>query len=118
VSRDGGATWTAPVDQPALVEPVCQASIFRTSWPQGGRAGLILFSNPAHPGNRVLLTVRGSIDDAQTWPGNLVLHEGPAAYSCLVRIDDATAGCLYERGESGPYERITFATFNPTSLRP
>jgi sialidase-1 len=65
-----------------------------------------------------LLTVRGSIDDAQTWPGKLVLHEGPAAYSCLVRIDDATAGCLYERGESGPYERITFATFKPTSLRP
>jgi sialidase-1 len=118
VSHDGGATWTAPVDQPALVEPVCQASIFRYSWPQGSGAGLILFSNPAHPRNRVSLTVRGSIDDAQTWPGKLVLHEGPAAYSCLVRIDDATAGCLYERGKSGPYERITFATFNPTSLRP
>jgi sialidase-1 len=117
-SRDGGATWTAPVDQPELVEPVCQASILRHAWPQAGRNGLILFSNPAAPKVRVALTVRGSIDDARSWPGKLVLHAGPAAYSCLVRVDDTIAGCLYERGEKGPYEKITFATFNTAALRP
>lgn len=118
LSRDGGATWTGPVDQPELVEPVCQASILRHAWPQNDRPGLILFSNPADPKVRVALTVRGSIDDARTWPGKLVLHEGPSAYSCLVRLDDRVAGCLYERGEKGPYEKITFATFNAASLRP
>jgi sialidase-1 len=35
LSRDGGATWTDPVDQPELIEPVCQASILRHAWPQG-----------------------------------------------------------------------------------
>ncbi len=117
-SQDGGLTWTAPVDQPELVEPVCQASILRQSWPRAGRSGLILFSNPADPKLRIALTVRGRSDDAKTWPGKLVLHQGPAAYSCLVRLDDDTAGCLYERGEKGPYEKITFATFQASSLQP
>ena len=117
-SRDGGLTWTAPVDHPELVEPVCQASILRHTWPRAGRAGLILFSNPADPKLRVALTVRGSSDDARTWPAKLVLHAGPAAYSCLVRLDEATAACLYERGEKSPYEKITFATFKTSDLQP
>lgn len=117
LSRDGGLTWTAPAHQPELVEPVCQASILRHSWPQANRPGLILFSNPAHPKTRVALTVRGSIDDANTWPGKLVLHEGPSAYSCLVRLDDNTAACFYERGDKGPYEKITFATFPANALK-
>lgn len=117
-SLDGGLTWTAPADQPELVEPVCQASILRQQWPQRNQPGLILFSNPADAKARVALTVRGSVDDAKTWPGKLVLHEGPSGYSCLVRLDDTTAGCLYERGDKGPYERITFATFPAAALRP
>ena len=117
LSRDGGVTWTAPADQPALVEPVCQASIIRQTWPRAQSPGLILFSNPADPKARVALTVRGSVDDGQTWPGKLVLHKGPAAYSCLVRVNDATAGCLYERGDKGAYEKITFATFPAADLR-
>lgn len=116
-SHDGGATWTAPADQATLVEPVCQASILRHSWPQAGRPGLVLFSNPADPKKRIALTVRGSADDAQTWPGKLVLHEGPAAYSCLIRLDEETAGCFYERGDNGSYEKITFARFDVSSLR-
>src|SRR3546814_21170200 len=34
LSYDGGVTWTAPEDAPQLVEPVCQASILRYSWPE------------------------------------------------------------------------------------
>jgi sialidase-1 len=116
-SLDGGLTWTPPADQPELVEPVCQASIVRYSWPSTGKAGLILFSNPADPKARVAMTVRGSVDDAKAWPGKLVLHEGPSAYSCLVRVDDTTAACLYERGDKGPYEKITFATFPADALQ-
>lgn len=117
ISRDGGITWTAPVDHPQLVEPVCQASIIRHAFPQGNRPGLLLFSNPADPKNRVNMTVRGSTDDAKTWPSTLVLHEGPSAYSCLVALDPTTAGCLYERGDKGPYEKITFAIFPTSALR-
>lgn len=106
LSSDGGATWTAPVDAPALVEPVCQASLLRHD-----AAKLLLFANPAHPKQRVNLTVRASGDDAKTWRDVAVLHAGPSAYSSLVALDAATAGCLYENGEKKPYERITFARF-------
>lgn len=116
-SADGGLTWTAPVDHPELIEPVCQASIVRHRFPASNRPGLLLFSNPADPKNRVNLTVRGSTDDAKTWPTKLVLHAGPSAYSCLVALDPTTAGCLYERGEKGPYEKITFAIFPVSALR-
>jgi sialidase-1 len=117
VSLDGGLTWSSPADHAELVEPVCQASIIRHQFPQGNRPGLILFSNPADAKARIALTVRASTDDARTFPGKLVLHAGPSAYSCLVSIDANRAGCLYERGDKGPYEKITFAIFPVTAVK-
>jgi sialidase-1 len=105
-SGDGGETWSEIVDVPALVEPVCQASLLRHDG-----AKLLLFSNPAHPKQRVNLTVRASADDAQTWRDVVVLHAGPSAYSSLVALSATEAGCLYERGETRAYEKITFARF-------
>ncbi len=105
ISADGGLTWTAPVDVPDLIEPVCQASIVRAT-----AARLHLFSNPAST-KRERMTVKASADDGRTWPRELVLHEGPAAYSSLIVLDATRAGCLYERGESSAYDRITFAEF-------
>jgi sialidase-1 len=45
-----------------------------------------------------------------------LLHEGPSAYSSLAVLRDKTIGLLYERGETQPYERITFARFSPRWL--
>ena len=120
LSRDGGTTWTPPRDAPQLVEPVCQASLLRweTSSAGAGEGGVLLFSNPAAPKKRIRLTVRASFDNAETWPRSLLLHEGPAAYSCLVALNDQEAGCLYENGEKRPYERITFARFRLNELVP
>jgi sialidase-1 len=106
-SSDGGLTWSAAADAPALVEPVCQASLLRHD-----AAKLLLFANPADHKQRVNLTVRASRDNAQTWHDVVVLHAGPAAYSSLVALSPNEAGCLYERGEKRAYERITFARFN------
>jgi len=103
-SEDGGLSWSTVVDAPALIEPVCQASLLRHD-----DAHLLLFSNPAHTTQRVNLTLRTSSDNAQTWNNLAVIHAGPAAYSSLVALDAATVGCLYENGEKKPYERITFA---------
>lgn len=102
-SRDGGLTWTTPVDAPPLLEPVCQASLIRHE-----TARRLVFSNPAAK-TRIRLTVRTSADDGRTWEELAVLHPGPAAYSCLVALSTHEVGCLYERGEKRPYERITFA---------
>jgi sialidase-1 len=106
ISTDGGETFTKPVEDPALVEPVCQASILRLP----GEGGGILFSNPAST-RREKLTVRLSRDEGKTWPVAKLLHPGPAAYSCLTVLPGGEVGCLYERGARQPYEEIVFARF-------
>lgn len=106
-SADGGETWSPAVDAPTLVEPVCQASLLRDD-----AAKLLLFANPANPKTRENLTVRASADNAKTWRDVAVLHAGPAAYSSLVALSATEAGCLYERGDKKPYEKITFARFS------
>lgn len=111
-SADGGLTFTKPVEDPTLIEPVCQASLVSLPGDKGG----LLFSNPASL-KRERLTVRLSTDDGQTWSSSRVLHAGPAAYSCLVVLPSGVVGCLYERGEKQPYETITFARFSLDWLR-
>jgi sialidase-1 len=43
-----------------------------------------------------------------------VLHDGPAAYSCLTRLPDGTVGCLYESGDliGRPYDGPIFSRFD------
>jgi hypothetical protein len=112
-SSDGGETWSEVRHDPALVEPICQASFLRfTKRPDDDRDRL-LFSNPAHGerGQRRDMTVRLSYDEGQTWPARRLLWPGPAAYSCLVALPGGDVGCLFEAGNEHPYERIIFATF-------
>lgn len=106
LSKDGGETWSKPVEDNSLIEPVCQASIVRYPGDKGG----LLFSNPASK-KRERLTVRLSRDEGKTWEKSKVLHEGPAAYSCLGVLPDGAVGCLYERGTKSPYTTIAFARF-------
>jgi hypothetical protein len=40
-----------------------------------------------------------------------MLHEGPAAYSCLADLTDGSVGCLYEAGEDSTYEHLVFERF-------
>jgi sialidase-1 len=107
VSSDGGETFSKPVEDAALVEPVCQASILRYSGEKGG----ILFANPAST-KREKMTVRLSTDEGKTWPHGRTLFDGPAAYSCLTVLPDGRIGCLYERGAKSPYEEIVLARFS------
>ena len=109
LSHDGGQTFSRVTYDEALVEPVCQASIRRFSSAAEGDKNRILFSNPAESGMRKELTVRLSRDEAKTWPVAKVLWPGPAAYSSLAVMPDRTILCLYERGVSSTYEKITLA---------
>jgi sialidase-1 len=104
-SQDGGETLQQPLQlDEALIEPVCQASLI-----QAGK--VLLFSNPAAT-TRSRMTVRASKDGGRTWLAPpIVVHEGPAAYSSVAAISKNRIGLLYERGEKGPYERISLATF-------
>ncbi len=109
ISEDGGLTWSDVWRDPALPEPICQASFIRYSLEQDGKGqNRLLFSNPASRDDRVRMTVRLSYDEGQTWPVAKVLHEGPSAYSCLAVLPDGGAACLYEAGKKSPYESIVF----------
>ena len=108
VSDDGGLTWTTPVDDVTLVEPVCQASFIRYTGRLPQEPSRLLFSNPAATDGRHHLTVRMSYDEGETWPIGKVLYEGSAAYSSLARLAGGRVGIFYERDV---YQRITFASF-------
>ncbi len=110
-STDDGATWSELEFDKTLIEPVCQASFLRYSWPGKGDKGKLLFANPAST-KRDKFTIRLSEDEGKTWPVSKVLHAGPAAYSCLGVLPDGTIGCLYERGAKDAYATITFARFS------
>ncbi len=110
ISHDAGLTWTDQRLVPELIEPICQASIRRVRWPVHDQPGVILFSNPASE-RRERMTVRASFDNGRTWPAHRLIDPRPSAYSCLATLPDGTVGLLYETGERGPYESITFTRF-------
>ncbi len=115
-SRDGGITWENQGVDHTLVEPICQASMERYSWPVEGQKSVLLFANPASA-QRVNMTVRASFDDGEKWPSRLSLHSGPSAYSDLAVLAGGMAACLYERGNQHPYEQIALARFTMLELR-
>jgi sialidase-1 len=106
VSHDGGDSWGMVTLQEELIEPVCQGSILRYSWPDpsdSSARSLILFSNPAST-SRDTLTLRLSYDEGKTWPVARQLYAGSAAYSCLTVLPDGGIGLLFERDS---YAHIT-----------
>ncbi len=104
-SRDGGLTWSPLQFDEILIEPVCEASMVTDA------KGRVLFSNPAAT-TRARMTVRLSGDGGHTWTASRVVQDGPAAYSSLAALRGDAIGLLYEWGEAGPYERISFARFD------
>jgi sialidase-1 len=107
-SADGGASWSHANSDDALIEPVCQGSILRYSWPEKGSRSRILFSNPAST-RRENQTIRISYDEGTTWAVSKVIHAGPSAYSCLAVLADKSIACLFECGDKSAYERISLA---------
>ncbi len=110
ISDDGGITFKELRRDDALVEPICQASIVRYTWPDNGERSRILFSNPASTTDRNGMTLRMSYDEGETWHVSKMIHPGPSAYSCLVALPEGSIGLLYEGGTKR-YGQIDFARF-------
>ena len=111
-SSDGGVTWSDSKLDDELLEPICQASMLRYSWPTNGQKSgpqsrsAILFSNPADEEERVRLTVRLSYDEGRTWPVKRVVHPERCEYSCLTVLSNDMIGLLF-KGD----RRIMFTKF-------
>ncbi|WP_428955065.1 sialidase family protein [Streptomyces sp. cg35] len=111
-SLDGGERLERPFrPQAGLTGPVVQGSLLHLGDPD-----VLLFSGPADPGFRALMTIRRSLDGGVTWSPAHPVDGLPAAYSDLVRVDDATVGLLYETGNFSAYETITFRRIPVTAL--
>lgn len=104
-SYDQGDSFTDFEWDQTLIEPVCQGSL------EALPGGQLLFANPAST-RRENMTVRLSADGGRAWPAARSLHAGPSAYSDLAALPNGDLCCLYESGESQPYERLTLARFN------
>ncbi len=103
-SADGGQTLELPFrPQAGLVCPVVEGSLLYWE-PQGP----LLFSAPAAPDARAVMTVRASDDEGVTWRPAHTVSGLPAAYSDLTAVDATTVGLLYETGDFGPYGSIAF----------
>ena len=97
-SRDGGASWSDPERSVDLTEPPprgCHGAMVAT--PSGDT---LFFSGPHSHLTRERMTLRRSDDGGRTWPRTLELHRGPAAYSSMQFLPNASLGVLYERGET------------------
>jgi sialidase-1 len=107
-------SWSVVRHDPALVEPICQASFLRYTRQPANARNRLLFSNPGHgeTSRRRDMTIRMSYDEGKTWPVERLLWPGPAAYSCLAVLPDQEVACLFEGGRQHPYEQIVFARFN------
>jgi sialidase-1 len=126
-SSNGATGWSTPRFDEALLEPICMGGIVRYNH-EGKR--LILFSNPhnlnkakgkAEPGknrDRKNVSVKISRDEAQTWPVNKLIEDGPSMYSDIAVTPKGTILCFY--GRSGDSQgvaafaggRLTVARFN------
>ncbi|MCO5999022.1 sialidase family protein [Actinoallomurus rhizosphaericola] len=104
-SLDGGRTLRQPFSpQLALAGPVVEGSVLQARGPKAP----LLFSGPADPSKRAVMTLRTSRDGGVTWRSALTLSSLPASYSDLVQVDARTVGLLYETGTAGANETITF----------
>ncbi len=105
VSKDGGVNWSPIVEEPALRDPGCMASIFHI---ENKGENVLLYSGPDST-KRENGTIHLSRDDGKTWPVQKVLFPGSFAYSILTQLPNGDIGCLFETDNT---DRMVFARFS------
>lgn len=105
VTSDLGKSWQPhETNCQALIEPNCNASLYRVDYgPAQSRKHVLLFANPHTQRGRTNHTIQVSFDDGHTWPEthHLLLDEGRGAgYPSLTRIDEDHVGIVYEGSQA------------------
>lgn len=108
-SADGGESWSPCIDDPVLIESVCQGSLLAIPGQKPGDATQLLFCNPATEKGRHHLTLRYSDDGGKSWPASRLIYVGSSAYSCLTQLPGGRIGLIFERDD---YQRISFVSLS------
>eukprot|EP01064_Diplonema_japonicum_P012826 TRINITY_DN20179_c2_g1_i1.p1 TRINITY_DN20179_c2_g1~~TRINITY_DN20179_c2_g1_i1.p1 ORF type:complete len:366 (+),score=24.99 TRINITY_DN20179_c2_g1_i1:36-1100(+) len=94
ISRDGGVTWSEPIFDELLIDPMDQAALITLS------DSRILFSNDADSENRTTGTLRLGREVSPgvvRWEGEVVVNSGAFAYSSPAELLSPTSiGLLWE----------------------
>lgn len=111
ITRDLGKTWERhPSSNAALREPNCMASLIAADVQVGDKnLPVLFFSNPNHKETRTNMTIKASLDEGLTWPGEYqVLLNAPAGYgySCMTMVDGDTVGILYEGTKELYFQKV------------
>ena len=112
-SSDAGQTWSEPRPGES-VTPVACAIERLTLQSAGDDRNRIIWTGPRGPGRKTLVA-RVSYDEGQTFTGERLIADEPAAYSDLTVLKDKSAGVLWERGD---YRFITFTRLSLEFLEP
>jgi sialidase-1 len=106
-STDGGTSFSRVEPAPALLGPVCQATMVSVANGPSGAGRTIFHANPGHgtdseskspPNGRASGTVRRSVDGGRNWEASVDIngHEG-YSYSCLTEVPEpGFVGVAYE----------------------
>jgi sialidase-1 len=113
ISADGGSTWSALEQAPALTDPVCQGSI--TSG-ESGSGFAVFFSNAANT-VRNSMTIKMSSDNGISWSKKKVVFTGPSAYSDLAVLEAGQLVLLYEAGIGAYTDGIAFRVVPVADLK-
>jgi sialidase-1 len=109
VSSDGGLTWHGQKFDETLIEPMCQASIFRAD---ADAESFYLFTNPANKDDRYNATVRLSYDDCKTWAYDRCFFPERSAYTSLGMNRKGEILCLLECGTITSIDQMVLFTFS------
>lgn len=109
-SVDGGRTFSAPVPDPALVDPACNGGLALLTTDGGP---VVVASTCDDPDARARLSLRTSTDLGHAWSPPVLVDAGASAYSVAVPLADGSLGLAWEAGD---YDEIAFARISATDL--
>ena len=100
LSSSAGEQWDAEFFDSELISPVCQSSLLLY---EGVKDTILLYSGPNSTNQRIKMTIKGSLDQGESWPLEKEIYSGTSAYSDLVQVDSKSVGLFYERDNDGIY---------------
>lgn len=119
VTKDLGKTWHPhETNLNTLIEPNCNASLFRVDYLEAGqKKHVLLFANPHSKVKRQRTnhSIQVSFDDGRTWPEDhrVLMDQGNGwGYPSISRIDDQHVGIVY----GGSQADIVFQVFSLDEL--